>query len=59
MDDPIDRAMVKSINDIGHIMGLKTIAEYVENDDIRNELIHMEVDYLQGYGIAKPEPCDK
>jgi|GEM_PF-849329 len=59
IDDPIDRAMVKSINDIGHIMGLRTIAEYVENDDIKNELIHMEVDYLQGYGIAKPIPCKK
>ena len=59
IDDPIDRAMVKSINDIGHIMGLRTIAEYVENADIQKELIHMEVDYLQGYGIARPEPCDK
>ncbi|MCU7967780.1 MAG: EAL domain-containing protein [gamma proteobacterium symbiont of Bathyaustriella thionipta] len=58
VDDPIDRAMVKSINEIGHIMGLKTISEYVENDDIQQELIHMEVDYLQGYGIAQPEPCD-
>ncbi len=59
IDDPIDHAMVKSINDIGHIMGLKTIAEYVENEEIQNELIHMGVDYLQGYGLAKPEPCDK
>ena len=57
VDDPIDRAMVKSINEIGHIMGLQTIAEYVENKAIQDELIHMEVDYLQGYGIAKPEPC--
>ncbi|MCP3849081.1 MAG: EAL domain-containing protein [Gammaproteobacteria bacterium] len=54
VDDPIDRAMVKSINDIGHIMGLKTIAEYVENEAIRDELTKMGVDYLQGYGIKKP-----
>ncbi len=58
LDDPIDRAMVKSINEIGHIMGLKTIAEYVENKAIQTELFHMEVDYLQGYGIAKPKPCE-
>jgi len=57
LDDPIDRAMVKSINDIGHIMGLQTIAEYVENKNIQNELVHMEVDYLQGYEIAQPQPC--
>jgi EAL domain-containing protein (putative c-di-GMP-specific phosphodiesterase class I) len=59
MDDPIDHAMVKSINDIGHIMGLKTIAEYVENKEIRAELTHMKIDYLQGYNIAKPEPCEE
>ncbi len=47
--------MVKSINAIGHIMGLQTIAEYVENDAIKNELIAMQIDYLQGYGIARPE----
>ncbi len=58
LDDPIDRAMVKSINEIGHIMGLKTIAEYVENKAIQDELIHMGVDYLQGYGIAEPKPCE-
>ena len=56
LEDPIDRAMVKSINEIGHIMGLQTIAEYVENDAIKNELLAMQIDYLQGYGIARPEP---
>jgi len=55
LEDPIDRAMVKSINAIGHIMGLQTIAEYVENDAIKNELIAMQIDYLQGYGITRPE----
>ncbi len=59
IEDPIDHAMVRSINDIGHIMGLKTIAEYVENDKIRAELEQMKVDYLQGYGIARPMPCDQ
>jgi diguanylate cyclase (GGDEF)-like protein/PAS domain S-box-containing protein len=56
INDPIDRSMVKSINDIGHMMGLKTIAEYVENDAIRQELINIGADYLQGYAIARPAP---
>ncbi len=57
LEDPIDRAMVKSINEIGHIMGLKTIAEYVENDKIQSELCTIKVDYLQGFGIAHPRLC--
>ncbi len=54
MEDPIDHAMVKSINDIGHVFGLKTIAEYVENEAIMNELKTIGVDFLQGYAISKP-----
>jgi diguanylate cyclase (GGDEF)-like protein/PAS domain S-box-containing protein len=56
VDDPIDRAMVKSINEIGQVMGMKTIAEFVENDEIREQLVDIGVDYAQGYGIHKPEP---
>ncbi|MDR4517016.1 MAG: EAL domain-containing protein [Nitrosomonas sp.] len=54
VDDPIDYAMVKSINEIGHIMGMQTIAEFVENDDIKNKLIEIGVDYAQGYGLGRP-----
>jgi diguanylate cyclase (GGDEF)-like protein len=54
----IDYAMVKSINDIGHVMGLKTVAEFVENDQILQELTSLGIDYGQGYGIAKPEPFE-
>ncbi|WDE11453.1 bifunctional diguanylate cyclase/phosphodiesterase [Thalassomonas haliotis] len=54
--DAIDRAMVKSINEIGHVMQLKTIAEFVENDAIIASLEEIGVDYLQGYGIAPPQP---
>jgi diguanylate cyclase (GGDEF)-like protein/PAS domain S-box-containing protein len=56
VDDPIDRAMVKSINEIGHVMGMKTIAEFVENDEIKEMLKDLSVDYVQGYGIGKPLP---
>ena len=56
LTDPIDRSMVKLMNEIGHIMGLKTIAEYVENDDILRELSAMGIDMVQGFGIARPAP---
>jgi len=58
LDDAIDEAMVKSINDIGHVMGMKTIAEFVENDAIKQRLQEMGVDYVQGYGIGKPVPIE-
>lgn len=58
-DDPIDYAMVKSINEIGHVMNMKTIAEFVENDIIKTLLRKIGVDYVQGYGIGKPLPFDK
>ncbi len=54
VDSPTDHAMVKSINEIGHFMGKKTIAEYVENDEILEQLSEIGVDYVQGFGIEKP-----
>jgi diguanylate cyclase (GGDEF)-like protein/PAS domain S-box-containing protein len=54
--DPIDRAMVRSINELGHVMGIKTIAEFVENDAILAHLKDIGVDYAQGYGIDMPVP---
>jgi len=54
-DDPIDFSMVKSINEIGHAMGLKTIAEFVENQAILEKLTKIGIDYSQGYHIHKPE----
>lgn len=55
-NDPIDLAMVKSINEIGKVMGMETVAEFVENDDIKNVLRGIGVDYAQGYGIDRPAP---
>ncbi|NKB35822.1 MAG: EAL domain-containing protein [Gammaproteobacteria bacterium] len=54
----IDKAMVESINSIGHVMGLKTVAEFVENGEIQETLCNIGVDYLQGYGLHKPEPLE-
>ena len=54
--DPIDSAMVEAINHIGHVMGKLTIAEFVENDEILERLREIGVDYVQGFGVAKPKP---
>jgi EAL domain-containing protein (putative c-di-GMP-specific phosphodiesterase class I) len=54
LKDKVDLAMVKSINEVGHVMGKKTIAEFVENEQIFNLLRELGVDYAQGYGISKP-----
>ena len=56
LHDPINTAMVESINEIGHIMGLKTIAEFVENEFVNEKLRKLKVDYVQGYSIHRPEP---
>jgi EAL domain-containing protein (putative c-di-GMP-specific phosphodiesterase class I) len=71
IDDPVDYAMVKSINEIGHVMGMQTVAEFVENDEIKAVAEFVEndeikgmlekigVNYVQGYGIGKPQLFDK
>ncbi|WP_293761495.1 EAL domain-containing protein [uncultured Paraglaciecola sp.] len=59
VDDPIDYAMVKSIHEVGRVMGKKTVAEFVENSDVVLKLKEIGVDYSQGYGIAKPCPIEE
>jgi len=58
VNNTIDHAMVAAINEIGHIMGIKTIAEYVENNQIVKKLQAIDVDYGQGYGIEQPKPIE-
>jgi EAL domain-containing protein (putative c-di-GMP-specific phosphodiesterase class I) len=56
LTDNINHAMVQSINQIGHVMGIKTIAEFVESTQLMEKLRALGVDYAQGYGIEKPRP---
>lgn len=56
VNNKIDHAMVAAINQVGHIMGIQTIAEYVENDQIIKKLQDINVDFAQGYGIEQPKP---
>lgn len=60
LDDPINRAMVEVINHIGHVMGKRTIAEFVETPLIEQALLEIGVDYAQGYLIERPQvfTCD-
>jgi diguanylate cyclase (GGDEF)-like protein len=58
IDDSTDRAFVESIHQIASIMGLKTIAEYVESEKIASELGRIGVDYLQGMHVGKPVALD-
>ena len=57
--DPVDQAMVRSINEIGKVLGKYTTAEFVENDAILEVLHDIGVDRAQGYGISKPMPLDE
>ncbi len=57
--DLMDFAFVKSINEIGHVMGMKTIAEFVENVSILKLLRDINVDFAQGYFIQRPSPLDE
>jgi diguanylate cyclase (GGDEF)-like protein/PAS domain S-box-containing protein len=55
LHDPIDREMVRSINEIGHLTGKQTIAEFAENAEIIQMLKNIGVDFAQGYGVAQPQ----
>jgi len=54
--DDVGRAMVQSVNQVGQLMSVKTIAEYVENEQIIQILRDIGIDYGQGYGISRPIP---
>jgi diguanylate cyclase (GGDEF)-like protein len=57
--DPLGRAIVNSINEIAHTMNLQTIAEYVENQAIVEELQRLKIDYAQGFHICMPFPISE
>lgn len=55
INDPIDREMVRTINEIGHLTGKKTIAEFAESPEIIKILRELGVNYAQGFGFSRPE----
>jgi EAL domain-containing protein (putative c-di-GMP-specific phosphodiesterase class I) len=56
--DPVNLAIVKATNEIGHALGIKTIAEYVEDVETLEAVRLLGVDYGQGFGIARPMPLE-
>ncbi len=57
-DDPVDRAIVQSINDVAKVMGIQTIAEFVESAEIVDVLRDIGVDYAQGFWTGRPAPME-
>jgi diguanylate cyclase (GGDEF)-like protein/PAS domain S-box-containing protein len=56
--DPMNRAIVEAIHQVGHALNIRTIAEFVENAEIARELRDIGVDFAQGYHFSRPEPLD-
>lgn len=59
LHDEINLAMVKAINEIGHVMGKRIIAEFVEDEKVLLTLREIGVDYAQGFAIATPKPLSE
>jgi EAL domain-containing protein (putative c-di-GMP-specific phosphodiesterase class I) len=59
VEDPIDRELVRAINTIGHVMGKRTIAEFVESKEILVALGEIGVDYAQGFELGEPKLLPK
>ena len=57
-DNAFNKSVVNSISQIGHSLGLNVIAEFVENEKILNQLDKNLIDYVQGYGIERPQPLE-
>ena len=57
--DPIDRSMVESIANVAQVIGIKTVAEFVENTETMKILNELGVNFNQGYHIHKPCPLDE
>jgi diguanylate cyclase (GGDEF)-like protein/PAS domain S-box-containing protein len=58
-EDPLDFAIVRSINDVGQIMKKRTIAESVESEQVAEKLREIGIDYYQGYYLARPKPIEE
>lgn len=54
-ESPKAKSVVKAINSMAHALNLKTIAEFVENEKLVDELMFLDVDFGQGYYFSKPE----
>jgi EAL domain-containing protein (putative c-di-GMP-specific phosphodiesterase class I) len=59
VEDAVSRTLVGNINDIGHLLGKRTIAEYVEDAATLDTLRTLGVDFVQGHAVSQPVPLDE
>ena len=57
--DPTNYALVHAMNTVAHTLGKKTIAEFIENEEMLSTLCKLEIDYGQGFFLGKPKPRPK
>jgi len=56
LDDPMDAAVVEAIARVARVAGVRTIAEWVEDDRVKRRLRELDIDYVQGFAVARPAP---
>lgn len=57
--DPMDKAFVEAIHNIGEMMGIRTTAEFVENEEILECVKEIGIDFAQGYLLSRPQPLSQ
>ena len=58
VDDPLDDAAVRCFIDVAKVVGVKTVAEFVDKPEVLARLRTIGADYVQGYLLHKPEPIE-
>ena len=58
-NNPVDLAKIRAISRVSKVIGVRTIAQFVESGEVRDKLAEFGIDYVQGFGIARPQPIDQ
>jgi len=58
LDDKLDEAAVRCFHDVAKVVGVRTIAEFVEREDVLTALREIGIDMAQGYLVHRPEPIE-
>ena len=56
VDDPVNRELIRAIQQVGKVLSIRTIAESVENEETLDAVREIGVDYAQGYWLDRPRP---
>ncbi|HUO44683.1 MAG TPA: EAL domain-containing protein [Burkholderiales bacterium] len=58
-NNPVNLAKVKAINRVSNVIGVQTIAQFVESSAVLKKLAEFGIDYAQGFGIGRPQPIER